>query len=165
MKYKLMANELAGKYFDAEKILYKSPTIPDEVEQYKEPVDLDELFGDLNLHKLRQVFDRVMKQKDNRIDKVRSNFGTIKKEPVSLEAKIKDVMEYARKHRKFTFRALLEEQPTKLEVVVTFLSVLELMKIGKIALSQEEVFGEMQIETLEEEGKEETLDLSDILDG
>ena len=164
-KYKLMANELAGKYFDAEKILYKSPTIPDEVEQYKEPVDLDELFGDLNLHKLRQVFDRVMKQKDNRIDKVRSNFGTIKKEPVSLEAKIKDVMEYARKHRKFTFRALLEEQPTKLEVVVTFLSVLELMKIGKIALSQEEVFGEMQIETLEEEGKEETLDLSDILDG
>ena len=52
-KYKLMANELAGKYFDAEKILYKSPTIPDEVEQYKEPVDLDELFGDLNLHKLR----------------------------------------------------------------------------------------------------------------
>ncbi len=39
------------------------------------------------------------------------------------------------------------------------------MKIGKIALSQEEVFGEMQIETLEEEGKEETLDLSDILDG
>ena len=164
-KYKLMANELAGKYFDAEKILYKSPTIPDEVEQYKEPVDLDELFGDLNLHKLRQVFDRVMKQKYNRIDKVRSNFGTIKKEPVSLEAKIKDVMEYARKHRKFTFRALLEEQPTKLEVVVTFLSVLELMKIGKIALSQEEVFGEMQIETLEEEGKEETLDLSDILDG
>ncbi len=164
-KYKLMANELAGKYFDAEKILYKSPTIPDEVEQYKEPVDLDELFGDLNLHKLRHVFDRVMKQKDNRIDKVRSNFGTIKKEPVSLEAKIKDVMEYARKHRKFTFRALLEDQPTKLEVVVTFLSVLELMKIGKIALSQEEVFGEMQIETLEEEGKEETLDLSDILDG
>lgn len=164
-KYKLMAIELAGKYFDAEKILYKSPTIPDEVEQYKEPVDLDGLFGDLNLHKLRQVFDRVMKQKDNRIDKVRSNFGTIKKEPVSLEAKIKDVMEYARKHRKFTFRALLEEQPTKLEVVVTFLSVLELMKIGKIALSQEEVFGEMQIETLEEEGKEETLDLSDILDG
>ena len=74
-------------------------------------------------------------------------------------------MEYARKHRKFTFRALLEKQPTKLEVVVTFLSVLELMKIGKIALSQEEVFGEMQIETLEEEGKEETLDLSDILDG
>ena len=59
----------------------------------------------------------------------------------------------------------MEKQATKLEVVVTFLSVLELMKIGKIQLSQEETFGEMQIETLEEEGKDETLDLSDILDG
>ena len=57
------------------------------------------------------------------------------------------------------------QRRSKLEVVVTFLSVLELMKIGKIALLQEETFGEMQIETLEEEGKEETLDLSDILDG
>ena len=133
--------------------------------EYSEPVNLNELFGDLNLHKLKEVFDNVMKQKENRIDKVRSNFGTIKKEPVSLEDKIKEVMEYARKHRKFTFYSLLEKQATKLEVVVTFLSVLELMKIGKIQLSQEETFGEMQIETLEEEGKEETLDLSDILDG
>ena len=58
----------------------------------------------------------------------------------------------------------MEKQPTKLEVVVTFLSVLELMRIGKIALLQIETFGEMQIETLEEEGREETLDLSDILD-
>jgi scpA/B protein len=164
-KYKMMANELAGRYFEAGKILFKEPSIPAEVEEYKEPVNLDELFGGLNLHKLKEVFDRVMKQKENRIDKVRSNFGTIKKEPVSLETKITEVMAYARKYRKFTFRSLLESQATRLEVVVTFLSVLELMKIGKIALLQEETFGEMQIETLEEEGKEETLDLSDILDG
>ena len=164
-KYKLMANELAGRYFDAEKVLFKEPSIPSEVAEYREPANLDELFGDMNLHKLRLVFDRVMKQKDNRIDKVRSNFGTIKKEPISLETKITEVMAYARKYRKFTFQSLLERQTTKLEVVVTFLSVLELMRIGKISLVQEETFGEMLIETLEEEGKEETLDLSDILDG
>lgn len=164
-KYKLMANEFAGMYFDAQKVLFKEPDIPKEVENYKEPPDMDALFGDLNLHKLKQVFDNVMKQKDNRVDKVRSNFGTIKKEPVSLEAKIIEVMEYARRHRKFTFKSLLEKQPTKIEVVVTFLSVLELMKIGKISLYQEETFGEMEIETLEEEGREEALNLSDILDG
>ena len=106
-----------------------------------------------------------MKQKDNGIDQVRSKFGTIKKEPITLEIKIRELMAYGRKHRKYTFRLLLDKQPTKLEVVVTFLSVLELMRIGKIALLQIETFGEMQIETLEEEGREETLDLSDILDG
>lgn len=163
-KYKLMANELAGRYFDAQKMLFKEPTIPSEVAEYREPVNLDELFGDINLQKLRQVFDLVMKQKDNRIDRIRSNFGTIKKEPISLEIKIKEVMDYARKHRKFTFRSLLESKSGRLEIVVTFLSVLELMRLGKISLSQEETFGEMQIDTLEEEGKEEALDLSDIPD-
>lgn len=164
-RYKLMANELAEKYFDAEKIFFKQPDIPKEVEEYKRPVDLDELFGDMNLYRLRQVFDRVMRQKENRTDKIRSNFGTIKKESISLEAKITEVMEYARKHRKFTFKALLEGQTSKLELVVTFLGVLELMRIGKIRLIQEEIFGEMRVETLEEEGKEEALNLSDITDG
>ena len=34
----------------------------------------------------------------------------------------------------------------KLEVVVTFLAILELMKIGKIHLTQEHLFDDMEIE-------------------
>ena len=49
-------------------------------------------------------------------------------------------------------------------MVVTFLAVLELMKIGKIHLSQEETFGDMDIETLEQEGEEEELDLTQLGD-
>lgn len=71
---------------------------------------------------------------------------------------------YARRKRRFSFRELLEGQPDKLEVVVTFLAVLELMKIGKIHLSQEETFGDMDIETLEQEGEEEELDLAQLGD-
>ena len=48
--------------------------------------------------------------------------------------------------------------------MVTFLAVLELMKIGKIHLSQEETFGDMDIETLEPEGEEEDLDLEGLDD-
>ena len=59
---------------------------------------------------------------------------------------------------------LLMEQADKLEVVVTFLAVLELMKIGKIHLMQEEIFGDMQIETLEPEGEEADLDLEGLDD-
>ena len=95
---------------------------------------------------------------------IRSNFGTIHREPVSLEQKIGNVLLYARRKRRFSFRELLEGQPDKLEVVVTFLAVLELMKIGKIHLSQEETFGDMDIETLEQEGEEEELDLAQLGD-
>ncbi len=57
---------------------------------------------------------------------------------------------------------MLEAGADKLDVVVTFLAVLELMKIGKIALTQEHLFDDMQMETLEPEGQEEELELEGL---
>ena len=162
--YRLMADELARREDGADRLLYKSPTIPPEVAKYEPPVDLDSLLDGLTLAKLKRVFEQVMKRKEDKVDPIRSNFGTIRREPVSLEQKIGAVMGYARKNRKFSFRQLLMEQADKLEVVVTFLAVLELMKIGKIHLMQEEIFGDMQIETLEPEGEEADLDLEGLDD-
>ena len=85
--YKYMSMELKDMELDAEKVFYKAPTIPGEVKQYEEPVDLDKLLDGLTLVKLKQVFDSVMKRQRDKIDPVRSSFGTIKKEPVSLEGK------------------------------------------------------------------------------
>ena len=163
-KYKYMALVLQDREDDAGLIFYKNPTIPKEVAKYEPPVDLDKLLGDLTLAKLQKIFEQVMKRQEDKIDRVRSNFGVIRKEPVSLEDKIGSVMDYARKHRRFSFRQMLEKQGDRLEIVVTFLAILELMKIGKISLTQEHIFDDMQIETLEPEGEEEELNLEGLDD-
>ena len=160
--YKYMALELKDREFDADKVLYRDPSVPKEVEQYRPPVDLDELLSGLTLARLQAIFQSVIRRQEDKIDPVRSRFGTIKKEPVSLEDKINSVMGYARKNRRFSFRMLLEKQADKVEVVVTFLAVLELMKIGKIYLTQENIFDDMMIETIEPEGEEGTLEISDV---
>lgn len=157
--YKYMSMELKDMELDAEKIFYKSPTIPKEVKEYEPPVDLDKLLDGVTLTKLQQIFQSVMKRQKDKIDPVRSTFGTIKKEPVSLEERIATVMRYAREHRRFSFRGMLTKQKDRIEVVVTFLALLELMKIGKIHLSQENLFDDMMIECQEEEGAEEDLDI------
>lgn len=163
-KYKMMAQELMDMEENAQFLLFKDPTVPKEVLKYEPPVDLDNLLDGLTLARLQAIFEQVMKRKADKLDPIRSNFGTIKKEPVSLESRIGSVMSYARKHRKFSFRQVLEKQADKLEVVVTFLAILELMKIGKIHLMQEHSFDDMYIETLEEEGEETELDLSGLDD-
>lgn len=157
--YKYMSLELKDRQLDAEKLFYKEPTIPREVARYEAPVDLDRLLDGVTLTRLTQIFESVMKRQKDKIDPVRSSFGTIKKEPVSLEQKISSVLGYARKHRKFSFRGMLEKQKDKTEIVVTFLALLELMKVGKIHLTQERIFDDMYIETLEPEGTEEELDI------
>lgn len=161
-KYKYISQELADLEDSAGLHLFKPATVPPEVARYEPPVDLDQLLDGLTLARLQTIFHQVMKRKEDKIDRVRSSFGTIKKEPISLEERIGSVMDYARKHRTFRFRQILEQGADKLEVVVTFLAILELMKIGKIHLTQEHLFDDMEIETLEAEGEEEELDLEGL---
>ena len=156
--YKFMARELEDMEEDAERLLFKAPTIPREVAEYEAPVDLDELLKGLTLAKLQEIFESVIRRGENKKDPVRSGFGTIAREPVSLKKRLAFVLGFARRNRKFSFREMLGGTAGKMETVVTFLAVLELMKVGKIYLTQETVDSDMYIESLEPEGTYEEID-------
>lgn len=145
--YKCMSYELKDRQMDAERVLFKIPTIPEEVRQYEEPVNIEELVSDITLTKLNAIFKSVMKKQVDKIDPIRSQFGKIEKEEVSLEERMSYLEEYAMEHKNFSFRGLLEEQSSKMEVIVTFLAILELMKTGKIFISQENTFDDIFIES------------------
>ena len=145
--YKSMAQELRDRQVDADHIFYKEPTIPDEVLQYQEPVDVDELVSDLTLQRLNAIFQSVLKREKNRVDPIRSRFGEIKKEEVSMEEKMEWLLDYAKAHRTFSFRQLLERQHSKVQIIVTFLSILELMKSGELFIVQEKIFDDIRIES------------------
>lgn len=143
--YKYMSYELKDRMQDAAKAMYKDPTIPEEVEGYIEPVDLEKLLGDLTLKRLNEIFQSVMKRQNEKLDPIRSKFGKIEKEEVSLEDKLDFVDSYAKKLGTFSFRKLLEGQKSKMQIVVTFLAILELMKMGKIMIEQEGTFADIII--------------------
>lgn len=145
--YKCMAYELKDRQIDAQRVMFKEPTIPYEVLAYEEPVNVSELVSDVTLAKLNAIFQSIMKKQRDKIDPVRSKFGRIEKEEVSLEEKMEQLEDYARKHRHFSFRSLLESQSGKVEVIVTFLAILELMKMGKIFISQEHIFDDIEIDS------------------
>ena len=73
--YKYMAFELKDRELDSGQVMYKSPDIPEEILEYAEPVDLDQLLGDLTMAKLGEVFREIMKRQAEKIDPVRSKFG------------------------------------------------------------------------------------------
>ena len=110
----------------AANVFYKNPTIPKEVAQYREPVDPAQLLAGLTLEKLNAIYKSIIRRQEDKLDPIRSKFGTIEKEEVSLSDKMIEMREFARTHRKFSFRDLLESQCSKVQVIVTFLSILEL---------------------------------------
>ena len=145
--YKCMAYELKDRQVDAQRVMFKKPTIPEEVLEYQEPLNVEELVSDFTLAKLNEIFKSIMRKQQDKIDPLRSKFGKIEKEEVSLEEKTEYLENYATTHKHFSFRSLLEAQSSKVEVIVTFLAILELMKTGKILISQEHIFDDIQIDS------------------
>lgn len=143
--YKYFSYELKDRQMDASHLLFKKAAIPPEIKNYREDVDLNSLLSDLTLTRLQVIFDSVMKKQVDKIDPIRSKFGKIEKEDVNQEEKMQYVEEYAKLHKRFSFRLLLELQSSKMEIIVTFLSILELMKVGKILIEQENIFEDIII--------------------
>ena len=147
--YKYMSYELKDRMITAERSLYKKPTLPKEISEYKQPVDYEELIGDMTLAKLHEIFKFMLKRQEDKIDPVRSTFGKIEKDEIDMDIKTVYIEDYLKNHRKFSFRKLLEKQNSKMEVIVTFLVILELMKVGKIVIEQDDIFSDIVITSKE----------------
>ncbi|MCM1123713.1 MAG: segregation/condensation protein A [Eubacterium sp.] len=149
---KYMSYELRDRMVDAERSLYKKPTLPKEVADYRQPIDYEELIGDMTLQKLHEIFKQTMKRQEDKIDPVRSTFGNIEKDEIDMELKTTFVEAYVRSHKTFSFRKLLEKQNSKMEVIVTFLVILEMIKTGRIGIEQEDTFSDIIITTKDVNG-------------
>lgn len=146
--YKYMSYELKDRMDAAAGVFYKKPTIPREVLMYREPVNTEELLQGLTLEKLKAIYKSIIRRQEDKIDPIRSKFGKIEQEEVSLSEKMIEMREYAKNHRQFSFRNLLEAQSSRVQIIVTFLSILELMKMGHIHVVQEFLFDDIQVEVI-----------------
>ena len=142
---KAMSSELKEREDEAAFVLYRDESIPEEVKKYREPVDLGELLQDVTLERLEAIFRDVIRRQADRVDTVRSGFGRIEKETVDAKEVMKSVEKCIMQRKRCSFRKLLEHNSGKMYVVVTFLTVLELMRTGKITAKQDELFGEIVI--------------------
>ena len=147
--YKYMSYELKDRQLDAGKAFYREKHLPKEVADYKQPIDYEELIGQMNLQKLQDIFKSVIRRQEDKVDPIRANYGKIEKDEIDIDAKTGYVEEYIRTHKTFSFRQLLEKQSSKMEVIVTFLVVLEMMKTGLIDIVQENLFDDIIITSKE----------------
>ena len=85
-------------------------------------------------------------KKGDPIAEISVTVDEIEKEEVDINQKQDFIASYITSHKKCSFRNLLSEQRTKMEVIVTFMVILELIKTGNVEVSQSEAFGDIDIE-------------------
>ena len=135
-KYKYMSYELKDLLTGADHSLFKTKTLPEEVTAYEEPVNYEELIGDMTLNRLHEIFQFMLRRQEDRVDPIRNSFGKIEKDEINIEAKQQYIEQYILLKKHFSFTELLEKQNSKMEIIVSFLAVLEMIKYGIIEATQ-----------------------------
>jgi segregation and condensation protein A len=99
----------------------------------------------------QEIFDRS----SNKI-----NLSNIVPPPrVTIREKISVLTAALRNNKKISFRSLLAPRQSRLEIVVTFLAMLELIKRHLVHASQDSIFGEINIDATENWNESEEFEL------
>ena len=99
-------------------------------------------FGEFSLKDLYALAEEVFSQIDERPE-----LGTVVSVPlVTIRKKIDQIVKTLRKGNRSSFSQILGEQRTRLDVVVTFLAMLELIKRHFVCATQDALFSEITLE-------------------
>ncbi|SCZ76749.1 segregation/condensation protein A [Acidaminobacter hydrogenoformans] len=132
-----------------------SEVLPENPEALNEPTEID-----LLAEALRRVLTKL-----DRTDTHREHFfSTMHREPYAVEDAIKDLTARLKTSASITFEALFEGGAPRNVVVTTFLALLEMLKLKRIRVVQDEMFGGIVIEVREPRSEENTLVQGNLLD-
>jgi segregation and condensation protein A len=131
IEYKKMV-EAAKTFRDLEEErlqIFRRP-VPDEVKSYREEPVID-----LSVYQLMKAFQEIMHQFDA------SDVREIELEEFTIEEKIISVLEALRQDSQVVFSELFAGNTSKMELIVTMIAMLELIKHSQIKVKQETAFG------------------------
>lgn len=108
-------------------------------------VDASDLLSGVSLEVLTNIFNTVILRMDNRADKIRKDFNSIKRDQFTVENRTSHILKKLDNVSTLSFISLFESDSTKSEKVTTFLAILELIKVKRITITQKDIFDDIII--------------------
>jgi segregation and condensation protein A len=120
----------------------RSHVVPRQFEQDIKVLDGDKigtLLRDVTLYDLARVFKEAMENRP-----VMSQFE-LSREPIKLEQQKEFLFKYFDGDGRLKFSTLLKNLKTRLEIIVTFLAILDLVREGTCTFEQNDVFDDIEL--------------------
>lgn len=139
-KYKGIAEHLHEMEWERSLIYSKEP---EDLTAYMPTVPENPVMG-LHTSDLVEAFQKALRKAVKR-----SSYARIQRDEISVKDRIKEVISTLQNRgrgSKVLFSTLLHEEMVRHEIVVTFLAILELMKMKKISCYQERLFDDIVME-------------------
>lgn len=150
-KIKEVTTEFKKREEESSAVLYKEADNVIRELKKEDHATLHDFLDGINIDDLYSAFQQVMTRKEDKIDRVRSSFRSVEKDVFTVDSKMSYIRDLIYVNEITYFSKIFHKNSRKIEKVVTFLAVLELMKGREIRITQDEVFGEIVILKREEE--------------
>ncbi|EFM09827.1 chromosome segregation and condensation protein ScpA [Paenibacillus curdlanolyticus YK9] len=136
-KFKLIAADLREKELESSLVYAKEPEdlSPFMKEQLTNPVE------GLHIDDLVRAFQKALRRAARR-----NVVATVRRDELSVKDRILDIMEVLKQYETVRFSKLIRQNMDRHEIVVTFLAILELMKMKHIRCHQHQVFDDIVIQ-------------------
>lgn len=138
----------AGESLMSRTILHRDVFVPQSPERAETPSD-GPIEG--NIYDLVEVFSKILKRVP--ADK----FHEVATDRISINDRIYEIIALVKKGRTVTIAELLPENITRYDVVITFLSLLEMCRLRMLRIYQTEAHGNLYLQGLMDEVKEEEI--------
>ena len=86
-----------------------------------------------------------MKRRETKIDRVRSSFKSVERDLYTIDDKIDYIRDLLILRPRVSFHTIFRKKAAKMEIVVTFLALLELIKMKEVLVKQQGTFSEILI--------------------
>ncbi|MBQ7758424.1 segregation and condensation protein A [Anaerotignum sp.] len=146
-KIKDATETLKEREEEAALVFYKEADASVQKLKEQSPQELEDLLQGITMDDLYLAFQQVMARKETKVDKVRSSFRSVPKDLFTVGEKMEYIRDLLilRPHGATAFHTIFRENAGKMEKVVTFLALLELIKQKEVQITQEKNFGEILI--------------------
>ena len=137
--YKELSFVLADN-FEERRDVFENNSSLERYRNYEEEVVIE-----VNLKEIKKLYLKALYSDNDLEDDDIEEVEHIIIEKIKVEKKINDVLDILDKYNKVEFYKLIEDHSNIMEVVVTFLSILELMKLNKVKVLQDQLFSPIEV--------------------
>ncbi|MEF2244911.1 MULTISPECIES: segregation and condensation protein A [unclassified Paenibacillus] len=135
-KYKQIAEQLRDKELERSLVYSREP---EDMTPYLKNKEVNPVEG-LHVSDLIRAFQKALRRAARR-----NIIATVHRDEISVKDRINDIVQVLRKFETVRFSKLIRTNMNRHEIVVTFLAILELMKMKHIRCFQHELFEDIVI--------------------
>ena len=143
-RYKEASEEFSFLEANQRKVYFRNYFKHDEIQA---PQEIETLLKNITLYDLIKAFHKALEEKP--IEAVHE----VKKWNVTIDQQIQFIESKLNLKSNFLFYELMSELDTKVKIIVTFIAMLEMIKMGRLGLRESYSFNDFEIYALEQDGQ------------